>query len=76
MLYLFLSSLLIIPISTVIYTICCFKHFDYKKYKIYEKETIRPYLKLDSRGETLRMLGKKEKCIADYYEAEKNIKYP
>jgi len=71
-----MSSLLIIPILMAIYTIWHFKKFDYKKYKIYEKEAIRPYLKLDIRGETLRLLGKKEKCIADYYEAEKNIKYP
>lgn len=76
MLYLFMLALLIVPILMAIYTIRYFKNFDEKKYKFYEKETIKPYLKLDSRREALINFGKKEKCIADYYEAEKNLKYP
>jgi len=76
MLYLFIVALLIIPISEAIYVIWCFKHFDYKQYKLYEKETIRPYTKLDSRKETLIHLCNEEKSIAEYYALEKGIRFP
>ena len=76
MLYIFIALCFIIPISMGIYTICFFKNFDEKKYKLYQKETIRPYIKLDSRTEMLICLCKEEKSLAEYYEIEKSIKFP
>ena len=72
--FLFFGALLLIPLSTVVYTVYSLvvrKH----KANIYDKPSSLPYATERTRGSVRQSMGR-VKSLADFYSVERDIKFP